>query len=125
LEETPGQESEADKAAHADREGADVQERPQPRGARQERLEVVRGQRVSAAGTREEPPLTRGHELARQDRGSALSDAKGDVRMLLALLLLLVLLAVLGGVLLTKLLFFVLLVAALVAVIGFFTRRTA
>ena len=45
--------------------------------------------------------------------------------MLLALfVLLMVALAVVGGIALTKFLFLVLIVAALVALIGFFTRRT-
>ena len=45
--------------------------------------------------------------------------------MLLALfVLLLVALAVIGGIALTKFLFLVLIVAALLALIGFFTRRT-
>jgi hypothetical protein len=45
--------------------------------------------------------------------------------MLLALfVLLLIALAIVGGVALTKFLFLVLIVAALVALIGFFTRRT-
>jgi hypothetical protein len=44
--------------------------------------------------------------------------------MLIALLILLLALAVFGGVFVTKFLFFVLLVCALVAVIGFFSRRT-
>ena len=45
--------------------------------------------------------------------------------MLIALLILLLALAIFGGVFVTKFLFFVLLVFALLAVIGFFTRRTA
>jgi hypothetical protein len=45
--------------------------------------------------------------------------------MLIALfVLLLIALAIAGGVALTKFLFLVLIVAALVALIGFFTRRT-
>jgi hypothetical protein len=45
--------------------------------------------------------------------------------MLIALfVLLLIALAVIGGVALTKFLFLVLIVAALLALIGFFTRRT-
>jgi hypothetical protein len=45
--------------------------------------------------------------------------------MLLALFVLLVIaLAVAGGIALTKFLFFVLIVAALLALIGFFSRRT-
>jgi hypothetical protein len=45
--------------------------------------------------------------------------------MLIALfVLLLVALAVVGGIALTKFLFLVLIVAALLALIGFFTRRT-
>jgi hypothetical protein len=45
--------------------------------------------------------------------------------MLLALLALCLLaFAIVGGVVLTKFLFFVLIVAALLALIGFFTRRT-
>jgi hypothetical protein len=45
--------------------------------------------------------------------------------MLIALfVLLLIALAIIGGVALTKFLFLVLIVAALLALIGFFTRRT-
>lgn len=44
--------------------------------------------------------------------------------MLIALLILLLALAIFGGVFVTKFLFFVLLVCALVALIGFFARRT-
>jgi hypothetical protein len=45
--------------------------------------------------------------------------------MLIALLILLLAIAIFGGVFVTKFLFFVLLVCALVALIGFFARRTA
>jgi hypothetical protein len=45
--------------------------------------------------------------------------------MLIAILILLLALAIFGGVFVTKFLFFVLLVCALLALIGFFTRRTA
>jgi hypothetical protein len=45
--------------------------------------------------------------------------------LLLALIILLVLFGIIGGLALTKFLFFALLVAALVALIGFFARRTA
>jgi hypothetical protein len=44
--------------------------------------------------------------------------------MLLALLVLLLALAIIGGVVLTKFLFFVLIAVAVIALIGFFTRRT-
>lgn len=43
---------------------------------------------------------------------------------MIALLILLLALAIFGGVFVTKFLFFVLLVCALVALIGFFARRT-
>jgi hypothetical protein len=46
------------------------------------------------------------------------------VHVLWALLLLLLLLAIVGGVVVTKFLFFVLVAVALIALIGFFTRRT-
>ena len=45
--------------------------------------------------------------------------------LLLAVIILLVLFGVIGGLAITKFLFFVLVVAALLALIGFFTRRTA
>jgi hypothetical protein len=45
--------------------------------------------------------------------------------LLLALIILLVLFGIIGGLALTKFLFFALIVAALVALIGFFARRTA
>ena len=48
-----------------------------------------------------------------------------NMMFLVALLLLLLLVGVIGGVVVTKFLFLVLIVAALLAVIGFFTRRTA
>ncbi len=44
--------------------------------------------------------------------------------MLIALLILLLAVAIFGGVFVTKFLFFVLLVCVLVALIGFFARRT-
>ena len=44
--------------------------------------------------------------------------------LLVALLVLLLALGIIGGVVLTKFLFLVLVVAALLAVIGFFARRT-
>ncbi len=44
--------------------------------------------------------------------------------MLIALLILLLAVAIFGGVFVTKFLFFVLLVCALVALVGFFARRT-
>ncbi len=44
--------------------------------------------------------------------------------MLIALLILLLALAIFGGVFITKFLFLVLLVCAIVALIGFFSRRT-
>ena len=45
--------------------------------------------------------------------------------MLVALLILLLAVAIFGGVFVTKFLFFVLLVCALVALFGYFARRTA
>ena len=45
--------------------------------------------------------------------------------MLIALLILLLAIAIFGGVFVTKFLFLVLLVCALLALVGFFTRRTA
>jgi uncharacterized membrane protein len=75
-------------------------------------------------GHKENKQVRRSYRCLRACRRETLF-LEAKMMFLVALLLLLLLVGIIGGVVVTKFLFLVLIVAALLAVIGFFTRRTA